>query len=300
MKERVVVFGDAIIAIIITIIVLELPIHYGSNGAVNLTELFRAIAIYFISFCFVANVWFQTAYGFNRIEEVKNRNLVVYMLLLFALSLVPSATRLLIEDTTRQTVLIYGILSFIVTMISRRLLVALEMQAITEEKQKFQRRDELNRQDLAMLVILLALLIFGWFFYRFALVIYLIMPILAFLQNIVDREENQFVDSLDHEERQEYFDSRKEIWGNSVQRYSKLLRDSLKDSSQDPEKFQAIMTEWQRRLGQDIATKKQALAQELDHKNQQKINSELKNLERMQANLTQRQRHSFNKNRQHP
>ncbi|MGO2637920.1 MAG: TMEM175 family protein, partial [Enterococcus viikkiensis] len=32
MKERVVVFGDAIIAIILTIIVLELPIQYGHTG----------------------------------------------------------------------------------------------------------------------------------------------------------------------------------------------------------------------------------------------------------------------------
>lgn len=37
MKERVVVFGDAIIAIILTIIVLELPIQTAANGAVDLS-----------------------------------------------------------------------------------------------------------------------------------------------------------------------------------------------------------------------------------------------------------------------
>ncbi len=37
MKERVVVFGDAIIAIILTIMVLELPIQYAVSGEFNLS-----------------------------------------------------------------------------------------------------------------------------------------------------------------------------------------------------------------------------------------------------------------------
>ncbi|MGG5319114.1 TMEM175 family protein [Enterococcus sp. AZ072] len=73
MKERVVLFSDAIIAIILTIMVLELPIKYAANGALNYASLFRAIGIYFISFCFVASVWFQMAYAFNAIEKVKNK-----------------------------------------------------------------------------------------------------------------------------------------------------------------------------------------------------------------------------------
>lgn len=147
MKERVVVFGDAIIAIILTIIVLELPIQTAANGMVDMSSLFRAVGIYFISFCFVANLWFQTGYAFNKIEQVKNKDLVIYLLLFF-LSLVPSATRLLIEDTTKQTLLIYGVLTLIVTFVMRRLIVALTGQALTDNEQRNQRFHELNRQDL--------------------------------------------------------------------------------------------------------------------------------------------------------
>ena len=134
MKERVVVFGDAIIAI-----------QTAANGAVDLYSLFGAVGIYFISFCFVANLWFQTGYAFNKINQVKNKDLVIYLLLLFFLSLVPSATRLLIEDTTKQTLLIYGVLTLNVTLVMRRLIVALTGQAIKDQEQRKRRISELNK-----------------------------------------------------------------------------------------------------------------------------------------------------------
>ncbi|MGM0240300.1 TMEM175 family protein [Enterococcus sp. AZ103] len=289
MKERVVVFGDAIIAIILTIMVLELPVKYFANGAVNMTELLRAIGIYFISFCFVANIWFQGAYSFNRITEVKNRTLVVYLMMLFTLSLVPSATRLLIEDTTRQTIIIYGVLTFIVTLISRRLNASLELQ-ILDGQQRTRRKQELDRQDMFTMIVLVCLLIFSWFFVRTALIVYLIMPIMAFLQNMIDREENNFVDTLDQDEQNQYYQNRKEIVGNNIQRYGRFLRDSLKDSStqNDPEKFQAVINEWQQRLQVDIAERKKQLANEMNPKEQHKIENELRNLDRMSQKLAQR------------
>lgn len=206
-------FGDAIIAIILTIIVLELPIQTAANGAVDLYSLFRAVGIYFISFCFVANLWFQTGYAFNKIDQVKNKELVIYLLLLFFLSLVPSATRLLIEDTTKQTLLIYGVLTLIVTGIMRRLIVALTAQAFKEEKQRKRRINELNKQDLLAIGFRVLVLIFGLFYVRPALIIYLILPILAFLQNIIDREEDNLVAALDDQQQADYFQDRNQVWG---------------------------------------------------------------------------------------
>ena len=58
LKKRLDAFSDAIIAIIITIIVLELPIHV-VNGTVDYVQLFRSVGIYIVSFCFVANLWYQ-------------------------------------------------------------------------------------------------------------------------------------------------------------------------------------------------------------------------------------------------
>ncbi|MGG5372590.1 TMEM175 family protein [Enterococcus sp. AZ196] len=285
MKERVVVFGDAIIAIILTIIVLELPIQTAANGAVDMVSLFRAVGIYFISFCFVANLWFQTGYAFNKIEQVKNKDLVIYLLLLFFLSLVPSATRLLIEDTTKQTLLIYGVLTLIVTLVMRRLIVALTEQSFKGEKQRKRRVNELNKQDLLSIIFRIVVLIFGLFYVRPALIIYLILPILAFLQNIIDREEDSLIASLDDEQQADYFQDRNQVWGNSMRRYSKLLRDSMKTSGeQDPDRWKQVMVDWEEHINKEINERKEQLSS-LNGNDRHRAENEIARLEKQKQRM---------------
>ncbi|OTN76661.1 hypothetical protein A5886_001739 [Enterococcus sp. 8G7_MSG3316] len=149
MKERIVAFGDAIIAIIITIIVLELPIQLTQSGTIEVWELLRAIGIYFISFCFVADLWYQGAGVFNKIEKISNKDFVFYMFFLFFMSLIPTFTRLLIEDTNQQVVLIYGLLSFIVTALWTYLLLSLTKQ--TQQQSSFIQNKERQRQRMMLI-----------------------------------------------------------------------------------------------------------------------------------------------------
>lgn len=285
MKERVVVFGDAIIAIILTIIVLELPIQMAANGAVDMYSLLRAVGIYFISFCFVANLWFQTGYAFNKIEQVKNKDLVVYLLLLFFLSLVPSATRLLIEDTTKQTLLIYGVLTLIVTLVMRRLIVALTSQSLKDEEQRKRRVNELNKQDMVSIGFRVIVLIFGLFYVRPALIIYLILPIMAFLQNIIDREEDNLLATLDDQQQADYFQDRNQVWGNSVRRYSTLLRDSMKaNGDHDPERWKQVMADWEGHINNEINERKERLSS-LDGNDKRRVENEIDRLEKQKQRM---------------
>lgn len=289
MKERVVVFGDAIIAIILTIIVLELPIQTAANGVVDMYSLFRAVGIYFISFCFVANLWFQTGYAFNKIDQVKNKDLVVYLLLLFFLSLVPSATRLLIEDTTKQTLLIYGVLTLIVTFVMRRLIVALTGQSLKDAEQRKRRVNELNRQDLLSIGFRIVVLIFGLFYVRPALIIYLILPILAFLQNIVDREEDNLIATLDDEQQADYFQDRNQVWGNPMRRYSTLLRDSMKaNGDYDPDRWKQIMSDWEGHINNEINQKKQQLSSMNEH-DKRRAENEIDRLEKQKQKMARQE-----------
>ncbi|MGO2638826.1 MAG: TMEM175 family protein, partial [Enterococcus viikkiensis] len=243
------------------------------------------VGIYFISFCFVANLWFQTAYAFNRIEQVKNKNLVSYLLLLFFLSLVPSATRLLIEDTIQQTMLIYGVLTLIVTLIMRRLIVTLTEQAISDEKSRKRRVTELNRQDMVAIGFRIALLVFGYFYVRAALIVYLILPILAFLQNIVDREEDDLVASLDTEQQADYFQDRNKLWGNTMNRYSRLLRESMKaNSSENPDSWKQIMDEWGQQIQQEVEERQKNLSK-LSGPEQHRVEREISRLRQQQQKL---------------
>lgn len=302
LKERVLVFSDAIIAIILTIMVLEIPIKYASSGDIVWQTLLSAVGIYFISFCFVANLWFQTAYAFNRIEQVKNKSLVVYLLLLFFLSLVPAATRILIEDTTQQTVLIYGILTLIVTVLMRRLVTALTKQSITEINLQKRRVDELNRQDMLSFIARIIILIIGLFQVHVALVIYLALPILAFLQNMIDREEDRFVDTLDQTEQADYFADRNQIWGSSMKRYSKLLRDSLKDPNEkDSQQWEDIMKEWLGKVDQEIVMRQKAMKTASTHE-QEHLQQEINRLQMQKSRLQERENHLEQRpfNRNHP
>ncbi|MDT2659704.1 TMEM175 family protein [Enterococcus hulanensis] len=289
MKERVVVFGDAIIAIILTIIVLELPIQTAANGVVDMYSLFRAVGIYFISFCFVANLWFQTGYAFNKIDQVKNKDLVVYLLLLFFLSLVPSATRLLIEDTTKQTLLIYGVLTLIVTFVMRRLIVALTGQSLKDAEQRKRRVNELNRQDLLSIGFRIVVLIFGLFYVRPALIIYLILPILAFLQNIIDREEDNLIATLDDEQQADYFQDRNQVWGNPMRRYSTLLRDSMKaNGDHDPDRWKQIMSDWEGHINNEINERKQQLSSMNEH-DKRRAENEIDRLEKQKQKMARQE-----------
>ena len=289
MKERVVVFGDAIIAIILTIIVLELPIQTAANGVVDMYSLFRAVGIYFISFCFVANLWFQTGYAFNKIDQVKNKDLVVYLLLLFFLSLVPSATRLLIEDTTKQTLLIYGVLTLIVTFVMRRLIVALTGQSLKDAEQRKRRMNELNRQDLLSIGFRIVVLIFGLFYVRPALIIYLILPIMAFLQNIIDREEDNLIATLDDEQQADYFQDRNQVWGNPMRRYSTLLRDSMKaNGDHDPDRWKQIMSDWEGHINNEINQKKQQLSSMNEH-DKRRAENEIDRLEKQKQKMARQE-----------
>lgn len=289
MKERVVVFGDAIIAIILTIIVLELPIQTAANGVVDMYSLFRAVGIYFISFCFVANLWFQTGYAFNKIDQVKNKDLVVYLLLLFFLSLVPSATRLLIEDTTKQTLLIYGVLTLIVTFVMRRLIVALTGQSLKDAEQWKRRVNELNRQDLLSIGFRIVVLIFGLFYVRPTLIIYLILPILAFLQNIIDREEDNLIATLDDEQQADYFQDRNQVWGNPMRRYSTLLRDSMKaNGDHDPDRWKQIMSDWEGHINNEINERKQQLSSMNEH-DKRRAENEIDRLEKQKQKMARQE-----------
>lgn len=84
-------FSDGVIAIIITIMVLELHAPVDENP-LALLELWPVFVSYILSFLMVAVYWINHHYLFHFVKRVNNRILWSNMLLLFCLSLVPFAT----------------------------------------------------------------------------------------------------------------------------------------------------------------------------------------------------------------
>ena len=104
---RVEAFSDGVIAIIVTIMVLDLRAPH-DEGWAPLLALWPVLLAYMLSYAYVAIYWVNHHRLFSHAKVVTNRLLWANMGLLFALSLVPFATAYLGQHHfSRDAVLLY-------------------------------------------------------------------------------------------------------------------------------------------------------------------------------------------------
>lgn len=112
-KGRVEAFSDAVLAVIITIMVLELraPHEATLEGLLAVAHPFFA---YVLSFVYVAIYWNNHHHMFQLVEHVNGRVLWANNLLLFCLSLVPFSTNWMGEtEFALVPTVVYGITLFL-------------------------------------------------------------------------------------------------------------------------------------------------------------------------------------------
>lgn len=108
-KNRMEAFSDGVIAIIITIMVLELRVPQGSELAA-LTPLLHVMLSYLMSFVFLGIYWSNHHHLLHAVERVDGRILWANLHLLFWLSLIPFATAWMGENHfDRAPVALYGV-----------------------------------------------------------------------------------------------------------------------------------------------------------------------------------------------
>lgn len=90
-KERLLAFSDGVIAILITIMVLELRVPHGSDWAA-LTPLIPIFLTYVLSFVYLGIYWNNHHHMFQITERINGQILWANLHLLFWLSLVPFVT----------------------------------------------------------------------------------------------------------------------------------------------------------------------------------------------------------------
>ena len=107
-KERLTAFTDGVVAIIITIMVLELKTPHGTTFA-DLTSMLPAFLGYVLSFIYVGIYWNNHHHMLTLATSVTGPILWANMHLLFWLSLVPFATAWMGENLTSTVpVALYG------------------------------------------------------------------------------------------------------------------------------------------------------------------------------------------------
>jgi len=90
-RDRLTAFTDAVLAVIITIMVLEMKAPHGA-GLTDLLALWPVFSSYVLSFIYVAIYWNNHHHFFHLVERVDGTLLWANMHLLFWLSTIPFAT----------------------------------------------------------------------------------------------------------------------------------------------------------------------------------------------------------------
>jgi uncharacterized membrane protein len=94
--SRLEAFSDGVIAVIITIMVLELKVPH-EDGFAGLRTILPTLVVYFISFSFTAIYWVNHHHLVRRTEQADQRILYANMGFLFCLSLLPFFTSYVLE-----------------------------------------------------------------------------------------------------------------------------------------------------------------------------------------------------------
>jgi uncharacterized membrane protein len=127
-KGRLEAFSDGVIAIIITIMVLEMKAPTGSDLAA-LRPVLPALFSYVLSFIFVGIYWNNHHHVFQAVQRVSGMTLWANLHLLFWLSLIPFVTRWMGEtDFGTWPVVAYGavlLLCAVAWEVERRILIRL-------------------------------------------------------------------------------------------------------------------------------------------------------------------------------
>lgn len=111
-KNRLEAFSDGVLAIIITIMILELKVPHGSSFEV-LIPLLPKFLSYVFSFIYVGIYWNNHHHLFQAIKHINGRTMLANLHLLFWLSLLPFATGWMGENNFEKSpVALYGFVLF--------------------------------------------------------------------------------------------------------------------------------------------------------------------------------------------
>jgi len=112
-KNRLEAFSDGVLAIIITIMVLEIKIPHGSDWLV-LKPLIPIFISYGLSFAYIGIYWGNHHHMLQSVRQVTSKMILANLNLLFWLSMVPFATGWMGENEFKSNPMaLYGIILFL-------------------------------------------------------------------------------------------------------------------------------------------------------------------------------------------
>jgi uncharacterized membrane protein len=187
-KGRLEAFSDGVIAVIITIMVLELQAPHGSSMA-DLKPKIPAFLSYVLSFIFIGIYWNNHHHLLHAINRVNGRVLWANLHLLFWLSLIPFATDWMgLNQWATMPVAVYGCLLFMAA--TAYTILAYELIAIEGKESTLARALGRDYKGKTSLILYAAAVALAFLDPRISTAIYVLV---AFIWLIPDRRIEKVV-----------------------------------------------------------------------------------------------------------
>ena len=179
LKEHLEFFSDAVIAIILTIIVLEIPIP---GEGESYAQVLSSIAVFLISFFIVAGFWKNHHRLYDTVEEISDQVMVVDFIFLAFLSLIPLFTKWMMHDPSGFAVANYGVVYMIISLILSILQYFIFQEGEIEYDETKEMFQKIIRSHMVLTLVLnLVLIVFGYFHPTIGRWWYALLPVLSFV-----------------------------------------------------------------------------------------------------------------------
>lgn len=116
LKQRLEALNDGIIAIIITIMVLEVPLPNGQNIA-SYYNFLGSLSVFLVSFFVVANFWYELGQSLALVDEIDKGIIIFDFVFLATLSLLPILTKWMMHNPSQLAVVNYGIVYMVANLL---------------------------------------------------------------------------------------------------------------------------------------------------------------------------------------
>jgi len=177
-KGRLEAFSDGVMAIIITIMVLELKVPHGTNLE-DIKPLLPVFLAYVLSFIYVGIYWNNHHHLFQTVNKVNGKILWANLFLLFCLSLLPFATGWMGENHLDELpVFLYGFVLLMSSIAWRILVYYIVKEAGNRKTAKTLQRDKRIWESMAIYAIATVI---AFFFPVVSCIIYAVIAALWFI-----------------------------------------------------------------------------------------------------------------------
>ena len=184
-KNRLETFSDGVIAIIITIMVLNIPLP-DAFGFLEIAGLLRSILIFFVSFCIVGYFWSSHHFMLEQISEVSNTLIWRNLLFLFFLALIPIFTKWVMLHSNE---VVPAIGYDIVFLLANASIFWIGSSTTVYKKRREEFRafggSSLLRRWLLLFVVVCGIIVLSFFFPRVSLVFFIGFPVVFSVFNLV-------------------------------------------------------------------------------------------------------------------